>query len=198
MPLDVGQAAPIYRAGQEAAALEIPLAPAQRDHLAEEPEDVALLLAREIPVEPADLVVLAVGVVVALLRAADLVAGDEHRRPLREEQDRSEVLDLSLAERIDPRGVRRAFHAVVPADVVVHPVTVALAVRIVVLRVVRDEVVEGETIVGGDEVDAVRGAARLALIDVRAAGDPCGDRRDQPAVAAHELPDVIAEPSIPL
>ena len=50
------------------------------------------------PVEPGELVVLAVGVVVAVLRAADLVAGDEHRHALREEQDRGEVLHLPLAE----------------------------------------------------------------------------------------------------
>src|SRR3954469_14863003 len=97
-----------------------------------------------------------------------------------------------------PGVVGRPLDAVVPADVVVHPVPVALAVRVVVLPVVRDEVVEGEAVVGRDEVDAVRRAARLALIDVRAAGDSRGDRRDQPAVAAHELPDVVAESSVPL
>ena len=57
------------------------------------------------PVEPAELVVLAVGVVVAALRAADLVAGDEHRHALREQQDRSEVLDL--AARGAPRSPGR-------------------------------------------------------------------------------------------
>ena len=42
----------------------------------------------ERPVEPGDLVVLAIGVVVALLGAAELVAGEQHRRALRQEQAR--------------------------------------------------------------------------------------------------------------
>ena len=37
-----------------------------------------------LPVEPGDLVVLAIGVVVAVLRAAELVAGQQHRRAVRE------------------------------------------------------------------------------------------------------------------
>jgi hypothetical protein len=39
----------------------------------------------ELPVDPADLVVLAVGVVVAALRAGELVAGEQHRHAVREE-----------------------------------------------------------------------------------------------------------------
>ena len=69
------------------------------------------------------------------------------------------------------------FDAAVPAQVVVDAVAVALAVRLVVLVVVGDEVVEREAVVRGDEVDAVRRAAAAALVDVRAAGDARGDRR---------------------
>ena len=43
------------------------------------------------PVEPGDLVVLAIGVVVAALRAAELVAGQQHRHALRQEQRREQV-----------------------------------------------------------------------------------------------------------
>ena len=46
-----------------------------------------------------DLVVLAVGVVVALLRAAELVARQQHRRALRQEQRRQHVAHLALAQR---------------------------------------------------------------------------------------------------
>ena len=53
------------------------------------------------PVEPADLVVLAVGVVVAVLRAAHLVAHEQHRRAGRQQFEHKEVLDLAIAQRLD-------------------------------------------------------------------------------------------------
>src|SRR5262245_42055166 len=59
------------------------------------------LLVDALPVVPGDLVVLAVRVVVALLGAAHLVAADEHRYALREEERREEVPLLACAERVD-------------------------------------------------------------------------------------------------
>ena len=67
------------------------------------------------PVDPADLVVLAIGVVVAVLRAAELVAGKQHRRALRQQQRREEIALLALAQRDDLGIVGRAFGAAVPA-----------------------------------------------------------------------------------
>ena len=51
----------------------------------------AIPFGRQVPIEPGDFVVLAIGVVVALLGVADFVAGHEHRHPLREEQRGQEV-----------------------------------------------------------------------------------------------------------
>src|SRR5205823_703236 len=92
----------------------------------------------ELPLEPRELVVLAVGVVVALLRAPELVAAEQHRRALREGERRKEVPLLARAERSDRRIVGRSLDAAVPAAVVVRAVAVSLAVRLVVLLVVRD------------------------------------------------------------
>ena len=52
----------------------------------------------QLPVEPGQLVVLAVGVVVAVLRVAQLVAAAEHRHALREQQRGHEVALLPLAQ----------------------------------------------------------------------------------------------------
>ena len=137
----------------------------------------------EVPVQPGELVVLAVGVVVALLGAADLVAGEQHRHALRDEQRGEEVALLPLAQRVDLRVVGLALDAAVPGVVVVGAVPVVLAVRLVVLLVVGDQVVQGEAVVGGDEVDAgVRLAAR-ELEQVRGAGEPVADLRGQAVVA---------------
>jgi hypothetical protein len=71
--------------GVEGAGEEAP--PAQhRQGLAQDQQalgelgEVPLVLADRLPVDPGDLVVLAIGVVVALLGAGELVAGEQHRR----------------------------------------------------------------------------------------------------------------------
>ena len=97
--------------------------------------EVVLDLVRR-PVDPGDLVVLAVRVVVPALGAAELVAADRHRDALREEQRRQEVALLARAQRVHRRVVGRPLDPAVPAVVVVGAVVVVLAVRLVVLLVV--------------------------------------------------------------
>ena len=84
-----------------------------------EVEEVFLLVG-QLPVQPGDFVVLAVGVVVAVLRVAELVAGEQHRHAWREQQRRQEVALLPLAQLDDRRIVGRPFDAAVPAVVVVR------------------------------------------------------------------------------
>ena len=101
----------------------------------------------ELPVEPADLVVLAVGVVVP--RCVRRISSPETNigTPCETEQDRGEVLDLPARAAPRRRVVGLALDAAVPAQVLVDPVAVVLAVRLVVLVVVGDEVVEREAVV---------------------------------------------------
>src|SRR5581483_3260573 len=119
-----------------------------------------------LPVEPGDLTVLAPGVVVALLRAAELVAAEQHRNALRQEQRREEVALLPCTQRVDRGIVRLAFGAVVPGAVVVGAVLVPLLVRLVVLVVVRDEVAQREPVVRSDEVDRRKRLAAVRLVEV--------------------------------
>ena len=87
----------------------------------------------------------------------------------------SRVPDLTASELLDGRIVGRSFDPAVPARVVVGAVAVVLAVRLVVLLVVRDEIVEREPVVAGDEVDALLRLSFLVAVDVGAAHEP---RRD--------------------
>ena len=65
-----------------------------------------VVLAGVVPVDPAQLVVLAVDVVVALLGAAQLVAVRDHRHALGQQQRGEEVALLPLAQRVRSRGRR--------------------------------------------------------------------------------------------
>ena len=81
-----------------------------------------LVVAGVVPVDPADLVVLGVDVVVAALGAAQLVAVGDHRHALGQQQRGDEVALLPLPQRVDLAVVGRPLDAVVPRPVVALPV----------------------------------------------------------------------------
>ena len=114
-----------------------------------------------VPVEPGDFVILAVGVVVALLRVAHLVAREHHRYALTHHEHRDGVFHLAVAQGDDFRIISITFAATVPTVVVVLAVAVVLAVGLVVLAVIGYQVHEREAVMGGDEVHAGLDAAPL-------------------------------------
>ena len=138
------------------------------------PHEVHLpeVLVGERPVEPADFIVLAVRIVVAALRACELIAGGQHHRALRQQQRGEKVAHLPAAQREDLGIVRRAFGAAVPGAVVTVPVAVLLAVRQVVALVVGDEIVQREAVVRRDEIDAGVGLAPKMIEEIRRAVEP--------------------------
>ena len=97
------------------------------DQQFDEPVHVGVL-GEQRPVEPTGLVVLAVGVVVAVLRAPHFVTHDDHGHAQRKHGHRQEILDLAVAQLLDRGIVGRALHAAVPASVIVSSVAVVFAV----------------------------------------------------------------------
>ena len=170
---------------------------AETDDVLEVAEDVGVPL-QVVPVEPCYLVVLAVGVVVALLRVPHLVAREHHRYSLAHHEHGDGVLHLPVSQLVDVRVVGRALAAAVPAVVVVLAVAVVLAVGFVVLAVVRHEVHHGESVVRGDEVDAGLDAASLRRVEVGRADDALLDVGEHPFVALQEPAHAVAELSVPL
>ena len=84
----------------------------------------------------------------------------------------------------------------VPAVVVVRAVAIVLAVGLVVLALVRDEIAKREAIMGDDEIDALgwrRGAREYVARTCHASGDLAA----QPGVAAPEAARGVAETVVP-
>src|SRR5215471_18163671 len=135
--------------------------------MGDELDQVLALLAEIVPEHPADFVVLAIGVVVAELGVAHLVAGEDQWRALREQEAGEHILAQLTAQSENLRIVGRAFDAAIVAVVVAGAVAIILAIGLVVLLVVAEEVGERETVVHGDVVDA---GARLASIMVEQVG----------------------------
>ncbi len=149
------------------------------------------------PVDPGELIVLAVGVVVAVLGAAELVAVQHHRHALGQEQGGEEVPPLPRAQRQDVVIVGRTFGTAVPRPVVALPVVVVLAVGLVVLLVVADQVREGEPVVGRHEVDTRGRPAAGVLVQIRGAGEPGAELTDRAGLAPPEIPDGVTVLAVP-
>src|SRR2546428_10985223 len=141
---------------------------AKRDEPARELQQVTVDV---LPIEPRDLVVLTVRVVVPALRASNLVAAKQHRHTLRQKQRREEVALLTRTPRLDLWIVSATFRTQIPRSVVALAIAILFTVRVVVLFVVRHQIVQREPVVRGHEIDARPRPAALVLIEGGGAGN---------------------------
>jgi hypothetical protein len=126
-----------HRAGRCTSGGQRQQAPAQRQQVGGEVDQRVVGL---VPVDPGDGVVLAVGLLLPLLAVAELVAGGQHRRALRQQHGGQQRALQAARAAPARRGRGGAFPAAVPAQVVAVAVAVVLAVGLVVAQVVADQV----------------------------------------------------------
>ena len=96
----------------------------------------------------------------------------QHRHALREGQGGQQAALDALAHAGHLGADRRALHAPVAAQVVVGPVPVVLAVGLVVLVLEAHQVVQRESVVAGDEVDARERPPIAGREEIAAPGEP--------------------------
>ena len=99
---------------------------------------------------------------------------------------------------MDAPVLGRPFDAAVPAQVVILAVLVVLAVGVVVLDVVADQIGHREAVVRGHEVDAGVRATAALLVEIAAARQPRRQLRDDPVVPAPEAAHGVAVLAVPL
>ena len=138
---------------------------AKLNELAHERQQFQVRLGQR-PIDPTNLVILAIGIVVAVLGVAHLIARNEHRHSLRQQQRGEQIALLTCSQYQDLGVFGRAFHAAIPALVVVSAVPVFLAICLVVLALVAHQVVQDEAIVGGDEIQAGARAPSIVRVQV--------------------------------
>ncbi len=102
---------------------------AQRDQQPREAQEAGILLCQR-PIDPGDLVVLAIRIVVALLGPAELIALSQERHALRNHEQSQEVAHLPLPQCVDAGVIGRTFVAAVGAEIFVPAVFVVFAVRL--------------------------------------------------------------------
>ena len=167
------------------------------DDLLEVTEDVGILF-QIIPIEPRDLVVLTVGIVVALLGVAHLVAREYHGDTLTDHQQGDGVFHLTVTQGVDVGVVRWTLATTVPTVVMVLAIAVVFAVGLVVLVVIRHKVHQRETVMRRDEVHAGLDATSLLGIEIGRADDTLLDVGEDIRIALDETTDTVTELSVPL
>ena len=147
------------------------------DQLPGEFEKRFLLFVSCFPIEPADLVVLAIGVVVAILgarpshrRRSSIGTPWERKSVVRKFRRCRSRKALISGSSVGPSAPQ--FHELI----IIVAVVVLLAVRFVVLVVVADEIVQRESVVRGDKIDA-----RVRVVGRRAGTDPGCPLVDKPS-----------------
>lgn len=151
-----------------------------------------------VPGDPVEFVVLAIGVVVSLLGSSSLIASEEKGDTLRKNQGGQEISDLAGSQFPDVGIVGGTFDAVIPGQVVRVAISVAFPVRQVVFLVVTDEIVEGESIVRGDEVHTGCGSSPIVGEKLLTPGDPRSKVSHDIDVSFPEPPNIVPKLSIQL
>src|SRR5579864_6801294 len=107
------------------------------------------------PIEPIGFVVLTVSVVVAILCSPDFIAHQEHGKTKRKQRDGQKILHLAGSEALNFRISAWTLDTAVPASIVISAVSVLLSIGLVVLLVVGNQVIERESVVTCDKVNAL-------------------------------------------
>src|SRR3982074_1510328 len=170
----------------------------QFGEMADEVDEVVAFAAEAFPVDPAGLVVLAIGIVVAVLTVAYLIAGQNQRQALRQQQAGQLIFPELTAKRCDRRIVGRAFMAAIGAVIFAGTVAIVFAVGQVVFLVVAEQVSQREAVMHGDMIDAGAGPASIVVERVGRAGHAARHFADQAAFAAPVAPHRAAIAVIPL
>ncbi len=111
------------------------MTPTEMDHVLIELE-VILVSRQKVPVEPADLVILTVAVVVAVLGVSEFIARQDHGRTAAAHKNGDRISHHLETKGFDLGISRLSLFAAVPAAVIVGAVIVVPTVGFVVLAVV--------------------------------------------------------------
>src|SRR6185295_2029004 len=121
-----------------------------------------------------------------------------HRQTQREHGHGQKVPYLPVSQLLYRRIIGWALDTPIRASVVVRAIPVVFAVRLVVLLVVGDEVIECEAVVTRHEVHALLGFAFLMTVNLGAAKQPVSKGCHRTVVATEKTSKIVAELPIPL
>ena len=113
------------------------------DHEPEKRKQLPVLFQKP-PVQPGNLVILTVGVVVSILGIAEFVPGQKHGRTPAAQKNGAGISDQAETQGKHLFFLRLAFRPAVPAPVVIRPVGIVPAVGLVVLLIIGIQIIQGK------------------------------------------------------
>ena len=138
---------------------------AERDHSSCEALNL-VVLPYQTPVKPAHFVILAVRVIVSVLTSAKLIATQQHWNASRDKKGQQEILDQAVPHSLDSCIIACSFHPAIVAIISIGSIAVVLAIFVIVLLLVADQVVQCEAVMTSNEVQAASGALAGALVQI--------------------------------
>ena len=174
------------------------MAAAEMDQIADETAKVLIFRSDVFPIGPRDLIVLAIGVVVPALCSPDLVTGQQHRNAQRQKQRGKQIAPLAIAQADYGRVRGRSLDPAIPAEVGIASVAIILAIGLIVLFIVADQVLQCETIMRGNKIYARPGTPAAVAEDVGRARHARGEIGDETLVTLPKAPHCVAVLPIPL
>jgi hypothetical protein len=149
------------------------------------------------PIEPTDFAVLAIGVIIPSLSPSHLVSHQHHGHTERQQCNRQKILDLSITERLDHRVIGWPFDAAIPTPIVIAAISVSMSVCFVVFLVIRDKIIEGESIMTGNEIHALFGFAMFVAINLWTPEQSICDSAYGARPSSEKISYVVPKPAIP-
>ena len=160
---------------------------------------------KQTPVQPRDLVVLAVRIVVAELGVAELVPCQEHGRSPAAHKHCTGVAYHPEAQLQHLPVAGASLHAAVPAAVVVGAVLIVPAILLIVLHIVGVQIIQCKTVMAGEEIHTGIVACIIIVVvgvkspvQVPGAGNAPGCLPGMPVVPFEIPPEGIPVTAVPL
>ena len=165
MPVDVLLSMLVGLARQETLTAHIGMMLTERNHELEKPEEVSVFL-NQLPIEPADFVILTIGVVISLLGVPDFITSQEHGYSLREQENSHKIFDLALSQCFYVWITRLSFQTMVATVILIGTIAVVFPVGLIVFGMVGYQVIEREAVMTRDEIDTVDRHMPCCLVEI--------------------------------
>ena len=170
---------------------------AEMDHILEKKEDI-LVFFKKGPVEPGDLIVLTVRIVVAELSITKFISCKKHRGSPAAHQYSAGILDHLHAKGEDIGVICISFSAAVPAAVVVGAVCIIPSVCLIMFFIVSVKIIQCKAIMAGEEIDRCVGASDFRIVNIRGTGNSAKSCRCVFNLSFQEISHIVPVTSVPL
>jgi hypothetical protein len=196
VPVDISHPVLIGLSGKKVFSAQIGMLLAEGNHQFEESQQPSVFLDQP-PIDPTDRVILTIRIVIASLGASYFISGQDHGDAFREHENSEEILDLLLSQCLNCWIARLPLHTTIPTAIRIAAISIPFPVSFIVFVIIRYQIIQGKSIMAGDEIDTVYWLTLCLLVEVRAPCNACSGGTYHPRVASDKAADHITVAPVP-